>query len=210
MPGGWCGTGWSWRAAGRASRRRAPRSPVVAVVVIVALLAAVTALRWNLDRAGEAVALLYVVPIALAGVRFGRRGGLAVAGFGVAAFAGLELVRARGDVDLTGWVAPLLAMALMGGLVGHLSEASTRSEAALQVQARHLEELRHTRSAATRAGDSMVQQLAAARWMLEAGNGEGALAALEATVAMGISEFSSSLPPLSPTRLAPGGLLDPT
>lgn len=184
---------WSQRAAGICSagwgfsRRHAPRSGALALGVIVGLLAAVTVLRWFVDGAGQAVALLYVVPIALGALRFGRRGGLAVAGFGIVAFVALESVRARGDVDVTGWVSPILAMALVGGLVGHLSEQSKR-----------LEELCDAQHAAIEAGDSIVQQVAAARWMLEAGRSGEALATLGDTVAEGIANLSCTLPPPPP------------
>ncbi|MST32378.1 hypothetical protein GHK86_06545 [Acidimicrobiaceae bacterium USS-CC1] len=170
------------------------------MAVLAGLMVAVTASRWFVDRAGEAVALLYVVPIALAGLRFGRRGSLLTTGIGTAAFAGLELTRARGDIDVTGWVAPLLAMTLMGVLVGRLSDSTATNQATVRLQADRLEELDDAWRATARAGDSIVQQVAAARWMLEAGNGPGALAALEATVAEGISELSSSLSPFTPAR----------
>lgn len=199
----WVGTGGMtrlWGACLGSSQRHAPRSSGMAVAVLAGLMVAVTASRWFVERAGEAVALLYVVPIALAGLRFGRRGGLLTTGVGAAAFAGLELARARGDIDVTGWVAPLLAMTLMGGLVGQLSDTIATSQAAVRRQADRLEELDEARRATVRAGDSLVQQVAAARWMLEAGNGQGALAALEATVTEGISELSSSLSPLAPAR----------
>ena len=198
-----------WRVAWDLGHRHAPRSPVVAVAVLVGLMAAVTVLRWFVDGAGQAAALLYVVPIALSALRFGRRGGAGAAGCGIAAFVVLELVRARGDADVTGWVGPLLAMALMGGLVGHLSESAARHEAARRIQQRHLDELRRARRAALEAGDSIVQRVAAVRWMLEAGKSEDALAALEATVAEGIAEVSSALPPPSSQATGDGHPVGP-
>lgn len=200
MPGGGGRAVGLWEAVWGFSRRHAPRSPAVALGVIVGLLAVVTVLRWFVDGAGQAAASLYVVPIALSAVRFGRRGGFAAAAFGIAAFTVLELVRARGDVDATGWVGPLLAMALMGGLVGHLSESAARHEAARGHQAQRLEELRDARHAAIEASDSMVQQVAAARWMLEAGKSQEAIAALDATVAAGIAQASTAPLAREPTR----------
>ncbi len=194
------GRGWAarlWKGGLDLSRRYAPRSRAVALGVIVGLLVAVTVLRWFVDGAGQTAALLYVVPIALSALRFGRRGGLAAAGFGITAFAVMETVRARGDVDVTGWVGPLLAMALVGGLVGHLGESVAGREAAYRLQARRLEELRDSRDAVIEASDSIVQQVAAARWMLEAGESEEALAALNATLAEGLAQVSSTLPPRS-------------
>jgi hypothetical protein len=166
--------------------------------VIVGLMGAVTVLRWFVDGAGQAAALLYVVPIALSALRFGRRGGVAAAGFATSAFAMLEIFHSHGDVDTTGWVGPLLAMALMGGLVGYLSESAAGHETAHRLQARHLDELRDAQYAAREANDSIVQQVVAARWMLEAGQNQEALAALNATVSEGIAHVSSLLPPLSP------------
>lgn len=187
-----------WKLGWGFSRRYAPRSPAVALGVIVGLMVAVTVLRWFVYGAGQAVALLYVVPIALGALRFERRGGLAAAGFGIAAFVVLELVRGGGDVGFTGWAGPLLAMALMGGLVGKLSESAARNEATRRLQELRLEELTDARHAAIEASDSIVQRVAAARWMLEAGKNEQALEALSATVAEGIAEVSCTLPPLSP------------
>ena len=184
------------RASWEATRRYAPTSVPMAVGIVVSLMVAVTVLRWFFDRAGEAVALLYVVPIALSARRFGRKGGIAAAGFGVTAFVVLETVRARGDVDVTGWVAPLLAMALMGGLVGHLSEVAAQREADRKRQAQRIEELTDARRLAMEASDSVVQQVAAARWMLEAGQSQKALAALGDAVADGITRVHGRLDPL--------------
>lgn len=200
MTGQW---GWAtrlWMASWDVSRQHAPRSRAVALGVIVGLLAAVTVLRWFFDRAGESVALLYVVPIALGALRFGRRGGIAVAGFGMTAFIVLEAVRAKGDLDMTGWAAPLLVMALIGGLVGHLSEFAAQHEADRRIQAersRQLEELCDAQRSAIELSDSIVQQMAAARWMLEAGQSSEALAALGKTVVDGIAKVSCTLPPLT-------------
>jgi hypothetical protein len=172
----------------------------VASGVIVGLLAAVTVLRWFFDRSGEAVALLYVVPITLGALRFRRRGGLGVAGFGMIAFIVLEAVRARGDLDVTGWAGPLLVMVLIGGVVGHLSESAARREADQRVQAqrsRRLEELCDAQRSAIEASDSIVQQVAAARWMLEAGQSNEALAALDETLAEGIAKVSRTLPSMA-------------
>lgn len=181
-----------WRAGWTVSRRYAPRSQLAAVGVIVGLFAAVTLLRWFVGDARQATALLYVVPIALGAVRFGRRGGYLVAGTGIAAFTVLEVARPGEDVAVLGWVGPLLAMALMGVLVGRLSESQARHDAAYRLQAERLEWLSDARSAAIEASDSIVQQVAAVRWMLEIGQSQEALAALSDIVAEGIANVSRS------------------
>lgn len=197
MPAGRARVTRLWSRFWDACHRYSPKSTPVALGVIVGMMAAVTVLRWFVDRAGQAAALLYVVPIALSALRFGRRGGVTAAGFGISAFVVLELIRSQGDADLTGWVGPLLAMALMGGLVGYLSESAARHDAARDLQARHLEALLDAQKVASEANDSIVQQVVAARWMLEAGKNEEALAALNATVDEGITKVSGSLAPLS-------------
>lgn len=202
MHGGRGRAGGLWRRAWSLPRRHAPKSPVVAAGVIVVLMIAVTVLRWFLDGAAQAAAVLYVVPISLSALRFGRRGGAIAAGCGMTAFIVLELVRATGDLDVTGFVGPPLAMALMGGLVGYLSEAAAHNEAVRSLQERHLAELRQARTAVLEMSDSMVQHVAAARWMLEVGKSQDALAELDATVAEGIAEVSSALPAVD---LGPAG-----
>ncbi len=187
----------------RLSRVPVPRSRLVSVAVIAVLLATVTALRWFYYGAGEAVALLYVVPIALGALRFGRRGGAVMAGFGITAFVVLEAVHGHGDLDMSGWVGPLLAMAIVGGLVGHLSSVADLQEADRRLQAQQIEELRDAQRSAAQAGDSIVQQVAAARWMLESGLSEEAFVTLDNAVAEGIAEVSGALPPLPREPTAP-------
>lgn len=185
-----------WQAAWRVARRYAPKSSATAASVIVVLMVAVTVVCWFVHGAGQAASLLYVVPIALSALRFGRRGGLAAAAYGVAAFVVFELVRAGGGVDLAGWVGPIVTMTLMGGLVGHLSDSSARQQAASRTQEARFEELRRAGLAALDVSDSIVQRVAAARWMLEVGKNQEALDALDATVAEGIDKVSGTLPPL--------------
>ena len=165
-------------------------SRLAAIGVIFGLFAVVTILRWHFDRAGEAVALLYLVPITVGALRFGRRGGILAAGFSLTAFIVLEAFRARGDVDVTGWAGPLLAMALIGGLVGHLREAAAFRDLDRKRQALEIEKLCDAQREAATASDSIVQQVAAARWMLEAGRSQEALAALGDAVAQGIGGTS--------------------
>ena len=187
----------------RLDRVPVPRSRIVSVVVIAALLAVVTALRWFYYGAGEAVALLYVVPIALGALRFGRRGGAAMAGFGITAFVVLEAVRGHGDLDMSGWAGPLLAMAIVGGLVGHLRSVADLQEADRRLQAQQIEELRDAQRSTAQASDSIVQKVAAARWMLESGLSEQAAVTLDNAVAEGIAEVSGALPPLPREATAP-------
>ncbi len=205
MVGEWGRAVRLWSAGWSLSRRYAPKTKSRALGVIVMLMVVVTILRWFVDGAGQSAALLYVVPIALSAVRFGRRGGAYAAGFAMTAFVVLELIRAKGDPDLTGWVAPLLAMALMGGLVGHLSESAARNDAARRLHLREYEEAERARRADLETSDSIVQRVAAARWMLEVGRSEEALRALDDTVSDGIDQLGTRLPPPTTDPLAGEG-----
>ncbi len=184
--------------------RTAELSRLVSLVALVVMFAAVTVLRWFFDGAGQAVALLYVLPITFGAFRFRRRGGIVTAGFAAAAFAVLAVVHEHGDLDLTGWAGPLLSM----GLVGYLADLAAHRESLVRAQAernRHLSEAQDAQRAALAANDSFVQQVAAARWMLEAGRTEQAIGVLGESVAESIAHLSPGLaacdrePPAEPT-----------
>ena len=176
-----------WAVAGKL--RDAWRSVPVSFSLVAGLFAGVTLLRWFIDRSGQAAALLYVLPITLAALRFGRRGAASTAALGTAGFVVMALVHGRGDLDLTGWSAPPLSMALVGYLAARL-EGLVRAHAE---RGRHLEEVREAQRAALTASDSIVQQVAAARWMLEAGRADEAAEVLNGTVAEGIEKLAGGL-----------------
>ena len=175
--------------------------PRVACPTIVGLFLAVTGLRWYLDKSGEAVALLYVVPIALSGLWYGRRGGAVTAAIGGALFVVLAALHGRGDLDATGWTAPPVAMALVGGLVGELSERATRARGSATRHAERALRLRERcerQEAALARSDSFVQRVAAARWMLEVGCTDEAVQALTDAVTDGIAQLSEDPRPAAP------------
>lgn len=199
VPAGTWSTGGTW----------SPGLFRAAPLVVVGLFAAVTALRWLVDGSGQAAALLYVVPIALSALAFGRRGGIAAAASGAALFVLLALVHGRGDLDVTGWAAPVVAMALVGALLGELAERAARARGFATRHAersRRLEELCERQQAALVVSDSLVQTIAAARWMLEAGATEQAIEVLTASVSDGIDRLHATLgeePGMSPSGALP-------
>lgn len=191
------GRSGAWKAVrSRARSWRKRRSVPLSLAVIAGLFAAVTALRWFVDGSGQAAALLYVVPIALAALWFGRRGGIWTAAVGTAAFLVLAAVDGRGDLDATGWIGPLVAMSLVGGLIGHLVDRAGRRQPldAVHVERdRQLEELCEAQHAALVTSDSIIQQFAAARWLLEVGRTEEAAGILGDTVADCVARLSQGL-----------------
>ncbi|MDA8297535.1 MAG: hypothetical protein M0004_13300 [Actinomycetota bacterium] len=202
--------GLRWRSDEQRSRvEHVPGWPVWltperTTVLVAVLFGAITVLRWFVDGAGQAVALLYVVPIVIAALRFGHRGGLGVAACGATAFGLLAGVHEHGDLDVTGWAGPLLAMGLAGGLVGYLTDLLAHRAAAGEALVEHskrLEEVCSAQHAALNVSDSITQRVAAARWMLEAGRTDEAIEVLGSSVAESIASLN---PSSSLTAAAPG------
>lgn len=119
-----------------------PRVPLVAskrtaVVVITALFAGVTALRWATDSVNDGSALLYVLPIALAGVVFGARAGLVSAGVGIALLAAWALAN-DAQLSLLGWISRSTVMLLLGGLLGATADGLRAGESRFRVSIENL------------------------------------------------------------------------
>jgi len=158
------------------------------MMVVVGLFAVVSVLQWFNDGSGQAIAVLYVLPIALLGVTRGERGGLAGASVGFVLFAVFEIVHSSGDIDATGWAVRATAMFLLGGLLGHATDRTIASEqTALDEQQKRcqLEEANHRYAAAIEINDSLVQEMVAAKWMVEQGLTDQAAEMLTATIATG-------------------------
>lgn len=141
------------------------RQPSLAALVIVVLFAAVTLLRMTVGDERDATTMLYALPVSLAGMSFGRRGGT------VAAVAAAVLlwawVAADPDVTLSalGWASRIVPMVLLGLLVGAAADAveeATDTRLALAVA-------ESRRRDAAEVNDAIIQRLTVAKWRLEAG-----------------------------------------
>jgi len=171
--------------------------PGGAVVVAIGLFAVVSILQWFVDGSGQAIAVLYVLPIALLAVTFGERAGLIGATTGFVLFAVFEIVHSSGDIDATGWAVRAIAMFLLGGLLGHATDRTTASErAALDEQRERcrLEEANHRYAEAIEINDSLIQEVVAAKWKVEQGQTEQAAEILTATIATGERIVAELLP----------------
>lgn len=187
LPGGGNGAGRPWFRA----------HPRWAVAVVVALFAGVLATRLLAgDAAGDAAGLLYVLPVALAAVAFGRRAGL-VAGLVGVALVVVWAVARDADISWLGWVSRVVPLLLLGTLLG---DATERLEAA-ERQRRELEAAAQRHRDAAEISDSLIQGMTAARWALEAERHDVALTRLEDTIAQG-QRLVSDL--LRGADLAPG------
>jgi hypothetical protein len=152
------------------------RRPGLTIAVASTLYAVVLGLQW-LVAGPEPITLLFCFPIALLAVAFGLRAGL-LAGLG-----GIVLVAvwaSVGGVELSfwGWVTRAAPMLLLGGLLGHAADQLRRSEA----ERNRLMAAAQRHRDAVEFNDRIVQELAAAKWALEAGRPERGLDILRNTV----------------------------
>ncbi|HXQ62788.1 MAG TPA: hypothetical protein VN796_10680 [Acidimicrobiales bacterium] len=171
------------------------------MVVAVGLFAVVSVLQWFVDGSGQAIAVLYILPIALLGVTRGERGGLAGATAGFVLFAVLEIVHSSGDIDATGWAVRAIAMFLLGELLGYATDQTIASEqTALDEQRKRcqLEEANHRYAEAIELNDSLIQEMVAAKWMVERGLTDQAAEILSATIAAGERMVVVLLPKRAP------------
>jgi signal transduction histidine kinase len=140
------------------------RRPGLALAGVVAIFVSISVARFALGNdASVGITLLYVVPISLAAVVWGRRAGMIAS---AAALVLLTLWVLVADVDLTvlGWSARVVPILLVGLLLGDASDRLRRAERAHVEQAER--ELLHRQ--AVEINDSLLQGMAAAKWALEA------------------------------------------
>ena len=163
----------------------------------VALFVGVSVLQGFDDASGHAIAVLYVLPIALLAVTFGLRGGLLAATAGVSLFAVFEVIHSTGDIDADGWAVRAVAMFLLGALLGRATDqmaASERAALAEQRRRHRAEEVNHRYAEAIELSDSIVQQMVAAKWLMEQGRSEQAGDMLSATIETGELMVAGLLP----------------
>ena len=168
-----------------------------AVLMAAVLFAGVTLARFFTDGSGEAVDILYSLPVALLAMSFGLSGGIIGAAIGISLFAIVELVHSEGDVDATGWIARATGLLLLGILLGRATdqiEADQQRTQAAQEQRRRLQDTARRQAEALEISDSILQHLAAAKWMIEQGRDEEAIDILTSTMATGEEMVADMLP----------------
>ncbi len=114
------GTAGAIRSFGTAPRRSSATERAVVVAAACLLLAAIFALSFVVSDPGEAVAVLYTLPIALLAVELGAIGGVVAALVAVSLF-GLWTGLDNFDIGLLGFVTRGVGFLLLGGLLGHFS-----------------------------------------------------------------------------------------
>ena len=153
------------------------RRPPLTWAVVVALFAGIFALRLFTGHVEDAYSMLFVFPVALVAVAFGRRPGALAGVVAVLLIVTWVLIR---DVSLSpsGWLARVLPILLLGILLGDATDRLRRVEA----ERRRLESAALLHREAIEINDSLVQGMVAAKWSLEAGNLDAGLSTLNATI----------------------------
>jgi hypothetical protein len=153
------------------------RRPRIALTLIVALYVAVLSARLLTGGPTDAFSMLYVLPVALAATTFGQRAGVAAALGAVALIETWVAVR-HVELTATGWATRVVPILLLGYLLGGAMDRLRSAEA----DRRRMERAALLHRQAIEINDSLVQQMTAAKWCLEAGQNERGLQILSAAL----------------------------
>jgi hypothetical protein len=157
------------------------------------MFVAIFALRLADSSASDAVSVLYVFPVALVAFTFGFRSGLA-AGVGAVALLALGVLIVDISMSPLGWATRMAPLLLLGTLVGYASDQLREGDR----RELHYQEVALLQREAAEINDGIVQGLAAAKWLLEAGHMERGLGAVNDTIVAAQSLVSRMLGPDSP------------
>lgn len=174
--------------------------PRVAAAVTIATFTAVTVVRVVVDDAEDGTGLLYALPVALAAMAFG----LAIGAAASLSAAGLLWAWAVGHPESAlgpvGWgtrVLPILVLGVLVGTAADAAEAAALARTDLAVAAAH-------RRDAAEVNDAILQRLAVAKWRLEAGADEEAVALIEEAIGEGqalVAALLAADPPVDRLRV---------
>ena len=168
-----------------------------AMLIATGLFAGVSVAGYFSDGSGEAIDILYSLPVALLAMSFGLLGGLVGAAAGFSLFTIFQLADGVGDIDATGWIARAAGLLLLGVLLGRATDQIKAGELrtlAEQEQRRLLQETAHRQVEALEISDSILQHLAAAKWMVERGEDKDAIDILTSTLVTGQRMVAELLP----------------
>lgn len=171
--------------------------PAAAAAVISASSVGVLALQLLDQRASDAIALLYVLPIGLAAVTFGMVGGLAAAAAAYLAFGLFAVLASAGHVGPDGWIGRAAAMFLLGGLLGRAHDETEQANrlALANLRQRQVAEEKNRRfSEGIELSDSILQHVAAAKWAIEQGDNAKAVELLAQALNSGQDMVAGLLP----------------
>jgi hypothetical protein len=121
-----------------------------------------------------------------------------------------EAIDGTGDIDATGWLTRSAGLLLLGLLLGRATDqiaAGQQMAVAAREERLAIQETSRRQAEALEISDSILQYLAAAKWMVEQGKGEDAIAVLSSTLEKGQRMIAEMLPPQhmnanTPTEMA--------
>lgn len=151
--------------------------PVLAIAVSAVLFVAIIVLRWTTGGVEDSISMLYVLPVALLALGFGFRVGLGAGVFAVGLLV-LWVTTAGESLSVLGWLSRATPLLLLGALTGTAADriraaaAAERRAAAVALLQREAAEI----------NDHVLQHMAAAKWMLEAGRHDDGIELLEKTM----------------------------
>jgi glucose-6-phosphate-specific signal transduction histidine kinase len=153
------------------------RRPRWALAVAGALFAGVFAVLLILGDPAEVSAGLYVLPVGLLAVAFGLRPGVCAGALSATLIYGCAQLNGA-ELSAFDWIASVAPILFVGLLLG---DASDRLAAAHRLHAEiALASQRHRE--AIEINDSLVQGMAATKWLLESGRDDAALETLAETL----------------------------
>lgn len=157
------------------------RSPGATLFSAVVLFVVITAVRVALGNdATVGVTMLYLLPVSLVALAWGRWAGLTCGAVAIT-MLGLWVLVAEVDLSALGWASRAVPLLLTGYLLGDASDRLRRAEEErLQRDAQDL-----LRRQAVEINDTLVQGMAAAKWILEAGRLDEGIKALDDTLLTG-------------------------
>ena len=130
-----------------------PDGDTTLVAAIAGTFALVTVLRFISDNEGDAIAVLYVIPIGLTAIRYGMRWGFLAAGLAFLVFVAWAAAEDP-DIGAVGYLTRACAFAVAAGGLSWAAQRLWRAERRARGRELH---------------DTIVQQLAIARYSAEAG-----------------------------------------
>jgi glucose-6-phosphate-specific signal transduction histidine kinase len=161
------------------TRRREPwfdLHPRLALGVAMLLFVAIFGLRLVVDGTADSLSVLYVLPVSLIAFAFGRRAGLIAGAVGVGLLI-VWVVESGEALSPLGWLSRVTPMVLLGLLVGASSDRIREARRA----ERYALAVALVQRDAAEINDSVVQGLAAAKWLLESEQVERAIEVLDDT-----------------------------
>jgi glucose-6-phosphate-specific signal transduction histidine kinase len=159
--------------------RREPwfaRRPRMALSVALLLFTGIFALQFIVHGTADSLSELYVLPVALVAFAFGYSAAMVAGGVAVTLLVTWAIIT---DTSLSplGWMSSVGLIVLLGALVGVSADRIREARRA----ERYAYEISLMQRDAAEVNDTVVQSIAAAKWMLEAGQIERAGALLDET-----------------------------